>query len=55
MISCLKIFEPLLAFRKDCIFLLNVIVFKVIHSGEKLYCCFIDYEKAFDRIDRPLL
>ena len=39
----------------DCIFLLNAIVSKVINSGEKLYCCFIDYEKAFDRIDRPLL
>ena len=39
----------------DCIFLLNSIVSKVIHSGEKLYCCFIDYEKAFDRIDRSLL
>ena len=40
---------------KDCIFLLNAIVSKVINSGEKLYCCFIDYEKAYDRIDRPLL
>ena len=39
----------------DCIFLLNAIVSKVINSGEKLYCCFIDYEKAFDRIARPLL
>ena len=39
----------------DCIFLLNSIVSKVIHSGEKLYCCFIDYQKAFDRIDRSLL
>ena len=39
----------------DCVFLLNAIVSKVINSGEKLYCCFIDYEKAFDRIDRPLL
>ena len=39
----------------DCIFLLNTIVSKVLNSGEKIYCCFIDYEKAFDRIDRPLL
>ena len=39
----------------DCIFLLNAIVSKVLNSGEKLYCCFIDYEKAFDRIGRPLL
>ena len=39
----------------DCIFLLNTFVSKVIHSGEKLYCCFIDYEKAFERIYTPLL
>ena len=41
----------------DCIFLLNAFVSKVIHvhSGEQLHCCFIDYEKAFDRIDTPLL
>ena len=39
----------------ECIFLLNSIVSKVINSGDKLYCCFIDYEKAFDRIDRSLL
>ena len=39
----------------DCIFLLYSIISKVLHSGEKLYCCFIDYEKAFDRIDRSLL
>ena len=39
----------------NCIFLLNAIVSKFIHSGEKLYCCFIDYEKAFNHIDRPLM
>ena len=39
----------------DCIFLLHSVISKVLHSGEKLYCVFIDYEKAFDRINRPLL
>ena len=39
----------------DCIFLLYSIISKSLHSGENLYCCFIDYEKAFDRIDRSLL
>ena len=39
----------------DCIFLLYSLISKVLNSGEKLYCCFIDYEKAFDRIDRSLL
>ena len=39
----------------DCIFLLYSVISKVLNSGEKLYCCFIDYEKAFDRIDRSLL
>ena len=39
----------------DCIFLLYSIISKSLHSGENLYCCFIDYENAFDRIDRSLL
>ena len=39
----------------DCIFILYSVISKVLNSGEKLYCCFIDYEKAFDKINRSLL
>lgn len=39
----------------DCIFTFYSIISKTLHSGEKLYCIFIDYEKAFDKIDRTLL
>ena len=39
----------------DCVFLLHSIISKVLNSGEKLYCVFIDYEKCFDKIDRSYL
>ena len=39
----------------DCIFVFYSIITKVLHSGKKLYCCFLDYQKAFDLISRPLL
>lgn len=39
----------------DCIFILHSIITKVLNSGEKLYCIFIDYEKCFDKIDRIYL
>ena len=39
----------------DCVFLLHAIISKVLNSGEKLYCAFIDYEKCFDKIDRNYL
>ena len=39
----------------DCIFTLYSIITKTLHSGDKLYCVFVDYKKAFDRIDRTLL
>ena len=39
----------------DCIFILHSIISKILDSGEKLYCVFIDYEKCFDKIDRTFL
>ena len=39
----------------DCIFTFFSIISKTLHAGDKLYCVFVDYEKAFDRIDRTLL
>lgn len=39
----------------DCIFIFHSIITKVLSSKEKLYCLFIDLEKAFDRIDRFVL
>ena len=39
----------------DCTFIFSSIISKLLQAGEKLYCVFIDYEKAFDRIDRSLL
>ena len=39
----------------DCIFSFYSIISKTLHAGEKLYCVFIDYEKAFDKIDRTFL
>ena len=39
----------------DCVFILQSIISKVLNSGQKLYCVFIDYEKCFDKIDRSYL
>ena len=39
----------------DCIFILHSIISKVLNSKQKLYCVFIDFEKAFDKIDRITL
>ena len=39
----------------DCIFTFYSIISKTLHEGEKLYCTFIGYEKAFDKVDRALL
>ena len=39
----------------DAIFVLHALINRNISSGKKLYCCFVDYQKAFDRIDRNML
>ena len=39
----------------DCIFILHSIISKILNSKEKLYCVFIDFEKAFDKINRIAL
>ena len=39
----------------DCIFIFHALISKVLSNGEKLYCCFIDYQKAFDLVNRGLL
>ena len=39
----------------DCIFILLSVISKVLGSGQKLYCVFIDYEKCFDKINRLFL
>ena len=52
--------EAQLGFRKgrgtvDCLFILHGLIELMIAKGKKLYCCFVDYEKAFDYIDRAAL
>ena len=39
----------------DCIFVLHAIISKILNKKEKLYCCFIDLQKAFDSVNRTLL
>ena len=39
----------------DCFFILHSMISKLLSSKQKLYCVFIDFEKAFDKIDRPKL
>ena len=52
--------EEQAAFREgyctmDHAFVLNEIINLYLHKKERLYCCFIDYQKAFDTINRNLL
>ena len=39
----------------DCIFVFHAIISKILNNKEKLYCCFIDYQKTFDSVNRSLL
>ena len=36
----------------DAIFSLHTVISKVLSSKKKLYCCFVDYRKAFDSVNR---
>ena len=52
--------ENQLGFRKgrgtvDCLFILNGLIQMMLSKGKKLYCCFVDYQKAFDYVDRATL
>jgi hypothetical protein len=40
----------------ESVFLLSMRLFqRILSEGDKLYCAFIAYEKAFDRVDRNML
>ena len=39
----------------DCLFIFHSIISKALQNGNKLYCAFVDFSKAFDRIDRNFL
>ena len=39
----------------DCIFILHSLIGKTFNNNEKLFCKFVDYQKAFDSVDRKLL
>ena len=39
----------------DCIFILHSLIQCVLKENAKLYCAFIDYEKAFDTVIRDAL
>ena len=36
----------------DCAFLLNSLIEVLQHSKKKLFCAFVDFEKAFDTVNR---
>ena len=52
-----KINETQFGFRKgkgttDCLFILNAVIELLFTKKMKLYCCFIDYQKAYDYLGR---
>ena len=55
-----KILDSQFGFQKgkstiDCIFTFHSVIAKTLSAGEKLYCIFIDYKKAFDKVNRSFL
>ena len=55
-----KINETQFGFKKgkgttDCLFIINALIELLFAKGLKLYCCFIDYQKAYDYLDRAAL
>ena len=55
-----KLHEAQYGFRKgrgttDCIFILHGIIESALSKGKQLYAAFIDYEKAYDYLDRGLI
>ena len=55
-----KVDETQYGFRKgrstvDCIFVIHGLIELLLAQGKQLYCCFIDYRKAFDYVDRAAM
>ena len=55
-----KVNESQFGFRKgkgttDCLFILHALIELLFSKGIRLYCCFIDYQKAYDYLDRAAL
>ena len=55
-----KLNEEQFGFRKgrgtnDCLFVLHGLIEILLSQGKKLFCCFVDYEKAYDRINRAVM
>ena len=40
---------------RDATFALHSIINDTLNEKRKLYCCFVDYKRAFDSIDRMFL
>ena len=52
--------ESQFGFRKgksttDCLFILHGLIEILLARGNKLFCCFVDYEKAYDYLNRAAL
>ena len=39
----------------DCLFILHALISKALNDGQKVHCAFIDFRKAFDKIERNIL